>query len=155
MQVPAELVYPAEGCLPTGVPVRVEGATDLRQIKPLRTPNLDHCYTGLTENRIRLIYPRSGVEVRFEFDENFSHTVVYAPNREDGSPESFVAVEPVTHATNGFNLHEAGQEGSGVQVLEPGERWTTSWSISAGECPSAASRLRNRAHFVAEPISPA
>jgi len=33
-----------------------------------------------------------------------------------------VALEPVTHATDGFNLLSQGWENTGVRVLEPGEK---------------------------------
>ncbi len=34
--------------------------------------------------------------------------------------EPYFAVEPVTNATNAFNLHAAGVAGSGTLVLAPG-----------------------------------
>jgi len=136
VQVPAERVYPSDDshpCTPTGPAGPVDGITDLRGLRPLGPRNLDHCFTSLERNHFRIIYPGSRVEVRFEFDENFTHAVVHAPTRKDGSAGSFVAVEPVTHATNAINLHTAGQPDTGLKILDPGETWQTSWSLSAGD----------------------
>ena len=98
----------------------------------LGNPNLDDCYTGLTENQIRLIYPGTKVEARLKLDPVYSHVVVYAPSDEQGKPKDYVAVEPALNANNGFNLLARGWEGSGVHVLEPGEEWggfcELSWS---------------------------
>jgi|SRR6266545_2755184 len=131
--LPAEKVYPAVGCIPTGPAQPVEGSTDLRGLRRLGSPGLDHCFTGLTGREIRIIYRGSRVEVRFEVDESFGHAVIYAPNTKDGTPNSFVAVEPVTNANDGFNLLAKGWKETGVRVLSPGESWTARWQISMGD----------------------
>ncbi len=133
LSVPADLVYPAEGCIPTGPAEPVQGVTDLRELRPLEAPNLDHCLTGLTGQEIRIIYLGSRTEVRFSFDESFGHTVIYAPNTPHGIPTSFVAVEPVTNANDGFNLLARGHKNTGVRILAPGETWTARWEISMGD----------------------
>ncbi len=131
--VPADRVYPAVGCIPTGPAEAVERSTDLRHLRKLGKPNLDHCFTGFTEREIRLIYQGSRAEVRFGFDESFGHAVIYAPNLIDGSAAPFVAIEPVTNANDGFNLLAKGWKDTGVRILEPGERWTASLEISVGD----------------------
>jgi aldose 1-epimerase len=130
VSLPADLVYPAERCIPTGPPVPVSGALDLRGMERLGQRGLDHCFAGLGGRDIRVIYPESGIELRFRIDPIFTHAIVYAPNRPGGEPEEFFAVEPVTNANDGFNLRERGYEGSGVKVLEPGERWGGGWELS-------------------------
>jgi aldose 1-epimerase len=50
-----------------------------------------------------------------EADPIFSHLVVFT------APDGSVALEPVTHATDGFNLMSQGWDSTGVRVLEPGE----------------------------------
>jgi aldose 1-epimerase len=59
----------------------------------------------------------------------FSHLVVFT------APDGSLAVEPVTHATDGFNLMARGVEGTGVKVLEPGEMvaGTVTLSVRQGE----------------------
>ncbi|HVR73318.1 MAG TPA: hypothetical protein VMT52_03265, partial [Planctomycetota bacterium] len=102
--VPAEEVYPAEGCIPVAPAVPVSGPTDLRDLALLGPRHLDHCFTGFTAPDFRIIYPGTGVEVRYRVDPVFTHAVIYAPNDSDGRPRDFVAVEPVTHANDGFHL---------------------------------------------------
>lgn len=131
--VPADKCYPAEACIPTGAPVPVSGRTDLRHLKVLGKPGLDHCYTDLRHSEIRIIYPGSRVEVRFLVDEALSHAVVYAPNDQTGKPREFVCVEPVTNANDGFNLLARGVAPAGIKVLEPGERWGGTWELSVGD----------------------
>jgi aldose 1-epimerase len=47
----------------------------------------------------------------------FGHLVVYVPPGQD-----FFCVEPVSHVNDGFNLLDRGVAGTGVRILEPGER---------------------------------
>jgi aldose 1-epimerase len=49
--------------------------------------------------------------------EIFGHFVVFT-----GAPDDTIALEPITHATNAFNLAAAGVEGVGHCILEPKER---------------------------------
>ena len=53
--------------------------------------------------------------LKLEASEVFSHLCVFA------SPDGTLAVEPISHCTDGFNLFAQGVEGTGVCVLEPGE----------------------------------
>jgi aldose 1-epimerase len=131
--LPAERCYPAEDCIPTGPPEPVSGSKDLRGLKALGNPRLDDCFTALTADHVRLIYPGTGCEVRIHFDSIFTHIVVYAPSDENDRPREFVAVEPVTHVNDGFNLLARGWQGTGVKVLEPGEAWGGGIEISFGD----------------------
>ena len=133
VMLPAQKVYPDEKCIPTGQAIPVSGRTDLRKEKLIGTPQLDHCYTALTSDTIRIVYPGSKVEVDFKMDPIFKHVIVYAPNNPDGTPRNFVAVEPATNVNSGFNLFSQGWQGTGVKVLEPGESWGGNWGIFAAE----------------------
>ncbi len=53
--------------------------------------------------------------LKLEASEVFSHLCVFA------SPDGTLAVEPISHCTDGFNLLARGVEHTGVKVLEPGE----------------------------------
>lgn len=132
--LPAEKVYPDRKCIPTGPAADVSDGADLRREKPLGNPNLDHCFTGLTGNVVRLVYTGSKVEVRYQVDSIFSHIVIYAPSDKEGRAEDFVAVEPVTHVTNGFNFLAQGWQETGVHLLEPGRKW-------GGTCTLSVSKL--------------
>ncbi len=74
----------------------------------------DHCFAGW-DGRATIRWPGSGVLARLECP-LLTHLILYTP-----PGRSFFALEPVTHANNGFNLFAAGYPGMGVRVLEPGE----------------------------------
>ncbi|MBI4358461.1 MAG: hypothetical protein HY584_04105 [Candidatus Omnitrophica bacterium] len=128
--LPAEKVYPDEKYIPRGTAIQVAGKTDLRSERFLGDADLDHCFTDLRTHLIRLIYSGSKREVHVRVDPVLSHTVIYAPSGTDGRAADFVAVEPVTHVTNGFNFRELGWNHTGVKVLEPGEQWGGGCDIS-------------------------
>jgi len=128
--LPAEKVSPDIRSVPTGPPIPVSGPVDLRGEKFLGNPNLDHCYTALTAHTIRLIYPGTKVEAEFRLEPIYSHVVVYAPVDALGKAADYLSVEPVTHVNNGFNLYAQGWKGTGVKVLDPGERWGGYWELS-------------------------
>ena len=69
-------------------------------------------------------------------DSVFSHVVVYAPSDESGRAEDFVAVEPVTHVTNGFNFLAQGWPQTGVNILEPGRKWGGACTLSVSKIES-------------------
>jgi aldose 1-epimerase len=58
----------------------------------------------------------SGYGLRIEGDPIYSHFVVF-----NGDPDGTVALEPVSHCTDGFNLMAQGVPNTGVKVLAPGE----------------------------------
>ena len=58
----------------------------------------------------------SGYGLRIEGDPIYTHFVVF-----NGDPDGTVALEPVSHCTDGFNLMAQGVQNTGVRILEPGE----------------------------------
>ena len=58
----------------------------------------------------------SGYRLKIEGDKIYSHFVVF-----NGDPDGTIALEPVSHATDGFNLLARGVPNTGVKILEPGE----------------------------------
>jgi aldose 1-epimerase len=58
----------------------------------------------------------SGYGLRIEGDPIYSHFVVF-----NGDPDGTIALEPISHATDGFNLMARGVPNTGVKVLHPGE----------------------------------
>lgn len=87
---------------------------DFSALQTIGARDIDHCFGGW-DGRAIIAYPSAGLRLRFECDPVFGHVVIYTP---PGKP--FFAVEPVTIANNGFNLHAAGLGGTGMQVLSPG-----------------------------------
>ncbi len=61
--------------------------------------------------------PESSTQrLKLEASEVFSHLCVFA------SPDGVLAVEPISHCTDGFNLMARGVADTGVKVLAPGEK---------------------------------
>lgn len=114
VEVPADLVYPVEDCIPTGEPEPVAGERDLRVLRDVPW-GLDDLWTGLTRSQVVLERPAEGIRVSWTFPPAADHVVL-------ASFGDFraVAVEPVTHANDGHARLEAGLAG-GVDVLGPGE----------------------------------
>lgn len=110
----AKGVYPGETPLPTGPPVPLPAHMDFSVRRSLDVA-LDHCFAGW-DGRATVHWPRSAVSVAVEASAVFRHVILYSP---PGQP--FFALEPVTHANDGFNLLAEGQADTGVVVLEAGE----------------------------------
>ena len=118
-------VYPGSPelpALPIGPPVALVPEQDFSKLRPLDVV-LDHCFAGW-DGHAEIRWPESRVQVVMEASAQLRHVIVYSP--ED---EPFFAVEPVSHANDGFNLFASGQPGSGVVVLAAGESLEGSFSL--------------------------
>jgi len=130
LYMPAQKIYPDTKQIPMGCAEPVTHPNDFTQGRTVGNPNLDHCFTELSEQRMELVY--SGTQVRLEMtmDPIFNHVVIYAPNDLDGNPKNCIAIEPQTHVNNGFNFYDQGWKRTGVKILEPGETWGGSIRIA-------------------------
>lgn len=100
--------------IPDGPRKKIPSELDFSTPRSLGDQKLDHVFGGW-DGRATLAWKRAGAELVIEADPVFSHLVIYT------APDGTLAVEPVTHATDGFNLLARGVAGTGVRVLEPGE----------------------------------
>jgi aldose 1-epimerase len=82
---------------------------------------LDHGFFGWT-GHAELTPPQSGVDVVLSAAPRCGHLIVYAP-----AGAGFLAIEPVTHATDAFNRAERGEADTGVAILQPHAE--ISWSM--------------------------
>jgi aldose 1-epimerase len=112
-----------EGLMPTTPAVPVPPELDFSWRRPLAEAVLNHCFAEWNGRAI-IRWPASGVTAALEAEAPLRHLVLFAP--ED---QPFLAVEPVTNATNGFNLYAAGHPGTGTLVLEPGESASARFQI--------------------------
>lgn len=80
----------------------------------IRELEMDNCFGGW-DGKATLLWPEIGIKLSIEADPVFGHLVIYIPPGED-----FFCVEPVSNASDAFNLSARGVDGTGVQVLEPG-----------------------------------
>jgi aldose 1-epimerase len=105
-----------EAGIPTGPAIPVPPQLDFRTCRPLGDKPLNDCLTGCPGGlALEYVNPGLGLAIWANPD-IFKHVVLYAP-----PDKPYFAVEPVTNANDGFNLHEKEIAGSGVFVLEPGE----------------------------------
>lgn len=106
-------VYP--GLIPTAPAGAVPPELNFAYERPLADTALNHCFADW-DGRAVLRWPGSGVTATLTAAAPLRHLILFAP-----AGESYFAVEPVTNASNGFNLYAAGLAGSGTLVLAPGE----------------------------------
>lgn len=113
-----------QGLIPTTGPVPVPPALDFARRRAVADTPLDHGFAGW-DGRAVIHWPRAGVTLRLEAEAPLRHLILFAPA---GQP--FFAVEPVTHATNAFNLHAAGVPGTGTLSLAPGASVTAALHLT-------------------------
>ncbi|MCL5273741.1 MAG: aldose 1-epimerase [Chloroflexi bacterium] len=94
----------------------VPDAMDFSKPAEIGERDIDHCFGGW-DGRAAISYPLSGVRLVIDCDPVLGHVIVYTP-----PGKSFFAVEPVTHANDGFNMLARGIAGNGIRVLQPGEQ---------------------------------
>ncbi len=87
---------------------------EFSQNKPLSDFGIDHVYQGW--DGVALL-EWDDLTLHLAATDVFGHFVVFT-----GAPDQSIALEPITHATNAFNLASQGVEHTGHRVLEPGER---------------------------------
>ena len=117
LELPFTKAYPLVDCLPVGAPVPVPAALDYRQLRRAGDVFVDDCMTGRNmAQQIMLKYSKSSVKIVHWLDFIYTHLVMYMP-----VGQSFIALEPVTNANDGFNLAASGAMDHGVFVLAPGE----------------------------------
>jgi aldose 1-epimerase len=110
--------------LPTSAAVAVGPHEDFRRMRPIAGATFDHCFAGW-DGRAAIRWPKSGVEAVIEATEPFRHVILFVPPGKD-----FFAVEPVSHANDGFNLLARGVTSSGMRTLAPGETLAGSFRIA-------------------------
>jgi aldose 1-epimerase len=85
---------------------------------------VDNCFTGWSR-AARLTYATHVTDIGAS--EVFASAVCFVPT--DGRP--FIAIEPVSHVVDAFNLHERGSADTGTRILAPGENLAGSMTIRA------------------------
>jgi aldose 1-epimerase len=117
LEVPAQKGYALVNALASGPAGGVPQRADFRVARPLTSAFIDDVLTAWEPGApVRISYQDLGVSVDLTADPVYAHLVLYAPRK-----RPYFAVEPVTNVNNGFALHDAGVQGTGVFVLDPGE----------------------------------
>ena len=110
--VPTELVpVPEKWNFARGVtlaPVNLESAAHGGD----GTAYIDHCFTGW-DQYAEIIWPEYKTKLVMKADPVFKNFVIYVPSK-----QNFFCAEPVTNATDGFNLMDKGVTDTGTVVLD-------------------------------------
>jgi aldose 1-epimerase len=75
---------------------------------------LDNVFTGWSRHA-RIVWPERGLALDLEAEAPLDFLVLYTPQG-----ENFFCCEPVSNATDAFNLASEGVRGTGLLALEPG-----------------------------------
>jgi len=115
-----------ENFLPSAPSVPLLPEIDFRTLRPIgEGVQLNHLLTErMPDDPVRIVYPAWQLALEMRCDQLFKHILVYTPD------EAAVAIEPMTIATDGFNLMERGIEGHGTFILEPGESQSAAIHLS-------------------------
>lgn len=122
VMVPAQSVYPSVEQLPIGDPVAVTGELDLRRPAPIPF-GIDEVWTDLDDPAVTLTLPHLGLGMELRAGPIATHVVMAAFAHLDA-----IAIEAVTHATDGHARRERGAPG-GIAVLGPGESLTLTYTL--------------------------
>jgi aldose 1-epimerase len=121
--LPAELAYPQTDHLPSGEPRPVSGPLDRRALSPVPW-GTDNVWTGLSARAIELRWPGKQLSARFGFSAAATHVVMAA-----FAAQNAVAIEPVTHAPDGFHLLNEQRRGA-VALVAPGATLAVAYTLS-------------------------
>jgi aldose 1-epimerase len=100
------------------------GCWDFTSPRSFGDDTIDNVF-GVWNGMARLRSPARGIVTKIEADSACRWLVVYAPAGRD-----FVALEPVTHETDAFNRHAAGETRAGMRVLPPGGAFSCTMRVA-------------------------
>ncbi|MBL8521245.1 MAG: aldose 1-epimerase [Betaproteobacteria bacterium] len=95
---------------------------DFSKALPIGAWRIDNCFTGWS-GKATLGYATHRTELTASG--GFGHCVCFVPT--DNRP--FIALEPVSHIIDAFNLAARGVQDTGMRVLKPGETWAESMTL--------------------------
>jgi aldose 1-epimerase len=100
--------------IPNAAAGLIPSEKNFSQARAINDQFIDGVYNGFAGSAT-LAWPGAGWRMKLEADPIFSHFVVFT------APDQTLALEPVSNATDGFNLHARGVPNTGVRELEPGQ----------------------------------
>jgi aldose 1-epimerase len=100
--------------------------------RPIGDTTLDNVFTGFG-GLVRIVDRERRLAIAVESDAAASFLVVYVPAGRD-----FLAIEPVTHMTDAFNRHAAGEAGTGTRTLGVGASFSCTMRIAVRDTEGAA-----------------
>ena len=105
--------YEADGFnIPRGGAVSIPPRLEFAEPRPIGPDHLDAVFASW-DGTARLAWPERALVITA--DNVFSHLVIFT------APDGSFAIEPVSHATDAFNLSARGVPGTDMKVLSPGQ----------------------------------
>jgi aldose 1-epimerase len=124
IRVPLPWHMDATQMLPSGKLDKVtkNSKWSLLDFKPVSTLRLDDVYFGATpKSKVDIRYDSIGLELRQRVSKDFTHVVVFTPDRD------YFCIENQTCSTDAHNLYSRGLvKESHLQILQPGKK-TGGW----------------------------
>ncbi|MBZ0279508.1 MAG: hypothetical protein K8L97_02125 [Anaerolineae bacterium] len=122
VQIPCQEYFELADFMATDAPVPLTSDLDFREWRALDNRELNDLMTSrMGAIPAGIHYPVQEIELMMHSSTAFKHILIFAPES-----KPFFAVEPMTNASDGFNLYAKGIPDSGVFVLQPGEAKTAS-----------------------------
>ncbi|OPZ79226.1 MAG: Aldose 1-epimerase [Alphaproteobacteria bacterium ADurb.Bin438] len=108
-------IWADETSLNKQVPYKTDASYNFENGKELPNEDFDICFGGF-DGHAEIIWLDKDFSLSIDAHEDFNHIVLFSPKDSD-----FFCLEPVTNATDAFNLASKGITGTGIQTIEPEE----------------------------------
>jgi aldose 1-epimerase len=130
--VPVTHLWEVEQMIPTGRLLPIALDQQLAEGLRLDDHQFDTCFTGIRADsdnlvRTRLTDPRTGRRITQTFSSTFMQCIIYTPGHRQA-----ICVEPYTCVPDAIRLAAEGHE-TGLQILQPGEKFATTINIKVEE----------------------
>ncbi len=117
-------VWAHESAPPRERPIKTPAEWQFDKGLKISELELDTCFGGF-DGKVEMIWPQRNRKINMTAYNDFGHVVVWSP-----AGESFFCVEPVTNATDAFNLASRGITGTGIKTLDPDESLTETMTLT-------------------------
>ena len=115
VQFKNKMLWAHEALPPREKPIKVPPEWAFEKGLNINTVDLDTCFGGF-DGKVELKWPSLNRTITMTALHDFGHVLVWTPKG-----ENFFCVEPVTNATDAFNLASRGVIGTGIKTIEPEE----------------------------------
>lgn len=115
VQFKNKMLWAHEALPPREKPIKVSPEWAFEKGLNINTVDLDTCFGGF-DGKVEVTWPSRNRRITMTALHDFGHVVVWTPKG-----ENFFCVEPVTNATDAFNLASRGVIGTGIKTIEPKE----------------------------------
>lgn len=120
-------VWAHESAPPREKPIKVQPEWQFEKGLKISDLELDTCFGGF-DGKAEIVWASRKRKIDITAYSDFGHVVVWSPAGED-----FFCVEPVTNATDAFNLASRGVAGTGIKTLAPSESLRETITFEATE----------------------